>query len=216
MPPKKYKPLKKSKSNTSGKPSAAKQEAMDRNSKKKRKKTKIAKPKNYSVKLSALNPQSPKQLPETPLSKKGMTMRQLLKSTPRLFINNSQDVIIQEFKQTKTKSGMPAISAKVFTSDPFRPMKLKRVHQVHIIGLDKDAEGNPDLKTPINRHKKILVSCPCENFVLSGGEYACAARGCARIVYGNGNPPVVTNPHLIPFACKHIVNVSHEMIRRDI
>lgn len=210
----KYKPLAKSKTNTSGKPSAAKKEAMDRK-KGKKVRPKIVQPKQYSIKLSSLNPQAPRQLPDTPLSLKGLTLRKLLRNTPKLFVRNADNVVIQEFKRTKTKSGMPAISALVFSTDPFRPDKLKRLHRVHIIGADKLPDGSPDKKTPINRHKKVIVSCPCENYVLGGAEYANAAHGAARIVYGNGNPPVVTNPGLAYFLCKHLVAVSHVIIKRD-
>lgn len=220
MPKKaKYKPIAKSSKNTAGKPSAAKKEALDRAKAKKSgakpKLAKVKKPTNFSVRLSALNPKTPKQLPETYFTLKGMTLRGLLRGTPRLFINNSVDVVVDKLSVTKTKAGMPAISAVVHTSDPFRPRKMKRPHQVYIIGLDKDKNGNPDTTIAVNKHKRVLVSCDCENYVLGGAEYANAAHGAARIIYGNGAPPVMTNPGIHPFLCKHLVCVAQAIIRKD-
>jgi len=158
---KKYVPIAKSKSNTSGKPSAAKKEAMDRAKGKKMKPKPPKKQNDYNVKLSSLNPKTPKQLPETYHTLKGMTLRQLLRGTPKLFINNAADVIVTKVAKTKTKSGMPAMSCIAYTSDPYRPHKLRRDHKLHIIGLDKTKTNTPDLITPVNKHKKVLVSCDC-------------------------------------------------------
>lgn len=222
---KKYKPIPVSKLNTSRKPSKAKKESLDREKRKDKagRVTKAKKPKNakitgarpYSFKLSALNPQTPKQLPETELSRKGLTLRKLLRGTPRLMMNNSIDVELVEFKRVKTKSGMPAIKAVVVTNDPFRPGKVRRVHNTFIIGADKAADNSPDLKTPINKHKKVIVSCACESYVFTF-EYANAAYGASRIVYGNGEPPVVTNPNLAFGLCKHLVAVATRAIKQDV
>lgn len=221
MPKKaKYKPLAKSKNNTSGKPSEAKREAELRAKAKKKGKPLPAKVKKispgYKMTLSGLNPNKARQLPETPLSARGLTLRKLLRNTPRLFLHNSQDVHMESFKETRTRSGMPAISAVAFTADPFRPNKTKRPHKVFVLGLDKLPSNDPDTTTPINRHKKVIVSCDCEAFVYGGAEYANAAHGAARIVYGNGKPPIMTNPKLAYFLCKHLVAVAQIMIKRDL
>ena len=163
-----YKPLPVSKKNSSGKPSKAKREAEKRKKKPKNSMNKKAsKPKKifstkkpYSYRLSALNPQTPKQLPETEISKKGMTLRKLLRSTPRLMMNNSVDVETLEFKRTKTRSGLPAIKAITITNDPFRRDKVIRKHKTFIIGAELDEENNPADK-PLNRHKKVICSCDC-------------------------------------------------------
>lgn len=218
----KYKPIPVSKGNTSRKPSKAKAEAekrkkakpkptMPKKASKPKKATRAKKP--YSFRLSALNPRTPKQLPETELTKKGMTLRKLIRGTPRLMVNNSIDVEMVEFKRTKTKSGMPAIKAVAITNDPWRPNKVIRKHNTFIIGAELDKENNP-VKKPINRHKKVIVSCSCENYVFTW-EYANAVHGASRIVYGNGEPPVVTNPGLAPGMCKHLVAASLKIIKAD-
>lgn len=220
MSKKKYKPLSLSRSNTSRKPSAAKKmgkkstSADMRMGKKARKpkKAKVTRP-NYSYRLSALNPKTPKQLPETELSKKGMTLRQLIRATPRLMLNNAVDVELLEKKLTKTRSGMPAIRAVTVTNDPWRPGKVRRKHNTFIIGAELDKENNP-VKKPINRHRKIIVSCACESYVFTF-EYANAAHGASRIVYSNGEPPVMTNPQLAPGLCKHLVAVARLLIKAE-
>lgn len=221
MKKKAYKPLAVSRKNTARRPSAAKAAAEKRKKPKtsdmtraktarKPKKAKIKRP-NYSYRLSALNPREPRQLPETELSKKGLTLRKLLRGTPRLMINNSIDVVLIERKITKTRSGMPAFKGVAITQDPYRPNKVVRKHNTFIIGAELDKENNP-VKKPINKHKKIIVSCSCENFVFTF-EYANAAHGASRLVYSNGEPPIVTNPGLAPGLCKHLVAAARLLIK---
>lgn len=218
-----YKPLPVSRANTSRRPSKAKKEAEKTRKKKpadmamtrkarKPKKAKIKRP-NYSYRLSGLNPKTPKQLPETELSRKGMTLRKLVRATPRLMVNNALDVELVERKITRTRSGMPALKAVAVTNDPFRPNKVRRRHNTFIIGAELDSENNP-VDKPINRHKKVICSCSCENYVFTF-EYANAAHGASRIVYGNGEPPVVTNPMLAPGLCKHLVATARFLIKSE-
>ena len=169
--------------------------------------------KAYSYKLSALNPRKPRQLPETKLSKKGMTLRKLIRSTPRLMINNAVDVVLDKYSRTKTRSGMPAIKAIAVSTDRFRPNKVNRPHDVFLIGADKLPDGSADTGKPVNKHKKVLASCNCENYVFTW-EYANAVHGASRIVYGNGDAPVVTNPDFAPGLCKHLVAVARVTMQK--
>lgn len=180
-----YKPLPVSKNNKSRRPSKAKVEAAKRKTKstdmsmsrkaRKPKKAKVKRP-NYSYRLSGLNPKTPKQLPETDQTRKGMTLRQLLRSTPKLMINNSIDVELVEKRVTRTRSGMPALKAVAITNDPYRPNKVRRKHNTFIIGAELDKENNP-VKKPINRHKKVIVSCSC----LTGDTKVLTSKGWKTI-----------------------------------
>ena len=174
---------------------------------------KVGNKKPYSFKLSALNPQEPKQLSETALTKKGLTLRKLIRGTPRLMINNAVDVELEAFDIVKTRSGMPAISGVAVTYDTFRQDKVKRPHKCFIIGMDRDKTNSPDTTKPVNKHTKVLVSCACESFVFTW-EYANAVYGCSRIVFGNGAPPVMMNPSLAPGLCKHLVALAREAISK--
>ncbi len=224
MPKKtKYKGIKKSRSNTSGKASTAKREAEKKAVDAKRKKAgkAIVAPKKSKAKRvakglpfkrSSLNPQNPKQLPESSQTRKGLTLRKLIRGTPRLMINNAHDVEVLTIAKQKTRSGMPAIHAVTLTNDPWRPNRLKKPHDTFIIGLDKLSDGSPDTKTPINKHKRVIVSCACENYVFQW-EYANATYGASRILYGNCSAPNFTNPGLAPGMCKHLVSLALKVIK---
>jgi len=181
-----YKPIGKSRSNTSGRPGKAKKEAEKRKKAKTSKKTTPRKvfstKKPFSYRLSALNPRAPKQLPETEITKKGMPLRKLLRGTPRLMMNNSLDVEILELKRTKTRSGLPAIKAITVTNDPYRPTKVIRKHKTFIIGAELDAELNPADK-PVNKQKKVICSCDC----VTGDMNVLTADGW-KVVYAIAEP----------------------------
>lgn len=137
------------------------------------------------------------QLPETALSKKGLTLRQLHRNTPRLMKENGAECTVKKFKRTKTASGLPAVTAVVRHNDPWRPDAVPRDHQVQIIGRVHDTKLS-------DRKQKVLCSCDCENYVYMW-EYANAKYGAARIIYGNGEAPNFTNPGETPGLCKHLV-----------
>lgn len=219
----KYKGIKKSRSNTSGrsgkakvegekKTQAARRRAAGKKTKPTASKQRVAK--GLPFKRSALNPRNPTQLPETDLTKKGLTLRKLIRGTPRLMINNAHDVDVVSLEKTFTVSGMPAIQSVTLTSDPWRPNKIKRPHDTFIIGLDRDADNNPDIKTPINKHKRVICSCACENYVYTW-EYANALHGASRIIYGNGDAPTMTNPQNAYGLCKHLVALSLKVIKAN-
>lgn len=150
------------------------------------------------------------QLPETPLSRKGLTLRQLLRNTARFRKDTGKnEVVIQKLKQQKTKSGLPAISAVATHPEAYMPGKTIKKRDVYIIGLD-------DQNKPVNRQKRVMVSCNCEDFVFHGGEYACALHGAAKIIYGNGEPPTFTNPGNVPFLCKHLSGLAYEIINKGL
>lgn len=150
------------------------------------------------------------QLPETPLSKKGLTLRQLLRNTARFRKETGkEEVVIQKLKKQKTKSGLPAISAVATHPEAYMPGKTVKKRDVYIIGLD-------DQNKPVNRQRRVMVSCNCEDFVFHGGEYACALHGAAKIIYGNGEPPTFTNPGNVPFLCKHLSGLAYEIINKGL
>lgn len=138
------------------------------------------------------------QPPETALTRKGLTLRQLMRTTPKFRLETGKyEVTIKKFKKQKTKTGLPAMTAIANHKDPFMPNKTVKDREVYIIGLDSQDK-------PVTKQKRVMVSCNCEDFVYHGGEYAAALHGAARIIYGNGEPPVMTNPGNVPFLCKHL------------
>lgn len=146
------------------------------------------------------------QLPDTDLSRKGLSLKKLLRTTPKLYHYNAEDVIIQKLDKKKTKSGLPAIQAKAYSVDPYRPNKTKRVHDLYIIGIDIQGK-------PVSGQKRVLVSCSCENYVFAW-EYANAKHGASKLIYGNGDAPDFTNPAQAPGLCKHLTALAKEIIKK--
>lgn len=156
--------------------------------------------KGRTVKLMPLRENVVPQPPETSLTRVGMSISKLLRNTPALMHANAEEVQVLSYKKLKTKSGLPAIKAIVIHKDPWRPDRIKKKREVYLIGLSSQ-------KTPISRQKKVMVSCNCENWTFTW-EYACAVHGCAKVLYGNGEPPIYTNPGLVPGLCKHITAIA--------
>lgn len=144
-----------------------------------------------------------KQLPETPLMRKGLSLKQLLRTTPNLMKYNSEEVIISKLTRKKTKSGLPAIEAVTYSADPYRPNKTRREHKAYIIGIDSQEQ-------PITKQRRVMISCGCENYVFTW-EYANALHGASKLVYGNGDAPTFTNPGNAPGMCKHLVAITKEI-----
>lgn len=144
------------------------------------------------------------QPPESPLTRKGISLKGILRNTPRLMHANAEEVSIGQFKKTKTKSGLTAFTAVCVHHDPFMPNKTIKKRNVYIIGLE-------DPKKPVSKQRRVMCSCNCENFAFTW-EYALAVHGGAKVLYGNGEPPIWTNPALVPGMCKHIAAVAKKLI----
>lgn len=146
--------------------SPAKREAEARAYRMTKKKSKIVKvtgrksgervAKGMPYRLKSLQAMQVRSLPETSLTKRGMTLRKLLRSTPPYFINKSKNVQIVNYAKKQTANGRPVVHAKVVTRDPMMLGKVKRIHECFVIGIDP-----VDDTIPINRQKKVLVQCSC-------------------------------------------------------
>lgn len=134
------------------------------------------------------------KLPDPERALKGLTITRILSKQPAYIRASSEDVVVREYKPTKTKGGLPAIAGKT------RDLKTKpiRLHKFSVIGLEKE-------KT-LSAQKRVKISCDCE-FFLYYCEFALWTWGAANIVYSNGDPAVVKNPGNAILACKHIAKV---------
>ena len=218
MAKKPYKPIAKSRKNTSGRASKAKKDAEKlsmrmasgkANVMKTRRSGKERLAQGIPYKLKPMEAMTVRQLPSTPNTIKGMTLRQLIKATPRIFINNAVDVEAARVDMKKTKTGRPVISGRMVTHDPWRKDRVRRVHEAYIVGMGDEPS------VPVNRHKKVLAQCGCENFVYVF-EYANATMGASRLIYCNGQPPHYTNPGFAPGLCKHLVALAKIAIERNL
>lgn len=214
----KYKGITKSRKNKSGRKSDAKRQAEKTKERMASGKAVIhasSRPgrerlaKGIPYKLKRLEAMPVRQLPDTKYTKRGMSLRQLIRSTPRLFLNNAVDVEAKKVEFKRTKTARPVIMGQMVTYDIYRTDRVRRVHESYIIGMDDDD------KKPVNRHKKVLVQCSCESFVYLF-EYANATMGASRLIYSNGEPPNFTNPGLAPGCCKHIIALAKIAIEKDV
>lgn len=284
------------------------------------------------------------QPPKTPLSNKGMSIKDILANTPRMMKENGEDIIFKSYKSLTSPKGLQVIKAVVVHRNPMMPKAEDCPHEVTVIGLS-------DQTKPISKQAKVFVSCNClsgdmrvktsngleriedlarpfepetypvtyivhymeyqgsapyftgnkevfrvelscgsilegtadhrfmaedsswveikdfvvgttrllvdcsahganksevvtsitsigvkpvyditvpivESFVVAGGfiahncenfcywwEYALAVHGATHIIYGNGEPPIMTNQHLVPGCCKHAVGVMRRIVR---
>lgn len=139
-------------------------------------------------------PKKKNLLPSTERAAKGLSLKSLFRSTPAYVKMKSQeDVVVKKLTKTSTRGGAPAVVAHCLTPG-------STVKRVSIIGMDKEEDS-------IVRQKRVLVSCPCEDFTFTW-EYALWTWGASHIKYCNGDPAVVRNPGNYPGMCKHLVAVA--------
>ncbi len=109
-------------------------------------------------------------------------------------------VTVIRVKPTQTRNGNPAFLAHAQDN----PTGSGRVHQVSI--------SSRNSQSPLQTQQP-LVTCTCEDFKYRC-EYALAYRGYSIILHSNGEPPVIKNPRLSPFLCKHIIAVANALFHR--
>ncbi len=119
------------------------------------KKAKVSKQGGIPFKMKKPTSFGMRSLPETHLTKKGLSLKNLVRSTPRIFINNAIDVEAHRVTKLKTKTGRPTLKGIMWTNDKWRPHKSRRYHETYLIGLDDDQTK------PIYRHKRIIAQCDC-------------------------------------------------------
>lgn len=212
-----YRPIKKSRKNNSGKKSDAKKQAENRLRMNRKSETVHTSKRPGRERRASGMPymekplvaMSVRQLPENETIRKGMTLRQLIRSTPYVFKHNAAHVEAAKVEVKKTQTGRPVIYGRMVTYLPWEGGRIRRVHDTYIVGMGDDFD------TPVNRHRRVLTQCGCESFVFTF-EYANAANGASRLIYSNGQPPNVTNPGLVPGLCKHLIALSKIAIEKNV
>lgn len=148
------------------------------------------------------------QPPTTPEMVRGISIRKILSNRTGDTINFGREVLIESFNRKKTLKGFPAVSVMCWHKDPLRPSAVKRVHEVTVIGLESQTK-------PISKQSQVYLSCDCEDWVFRW-EYAVAKVGGTKVLYGNGDPPVMTNPMEVAGCCKHISCVLETIMTKGI
>lgn len=210
-----YKGLTKSRKNNSGKKSSAKLEAEKLLRKKGTTVVETKRPgrerlaRGIPYREKPLEALGVRQLPDTPASLKGKTLRQLINLTHPFFKAGAAHVEAAKVDLKFTATHRPVIAGRMVTWLPWENTRIRRVHECYLVGM-----GNDDTK-PVNRHTKVLAQCSCESFVFTF-EYANATVGASRLIYSNGEPPSFTNPQMAPGLCKHLVALAKIALEKNL
>lgn len=170
----------------------------------------VVKVRGVPYKLRKFENLGARALPETYFTREGQSLKQLIRNTPRSFVNNAVDVEAHRYKKQATATGKPAVKGIMWTNDPFRPTKVRRYHETYIVGLDKGGENKP-----LYKHRRVLAQCTCESYIYNF-EYANARWGAAYLIYSNGEPPAWTNPAMVTGLCKHLIALSKICIEENL
>lgn len=128
-----------------------------------------------------------------------LTTKQLIRSIP-----NEPDTKNARYVSVfATKKLGPA--SYLFTTVTKIPGDFSRKHKIWI--RDQDAQD-------VITSKNIYVSCDCERFQFMW-EYVLSKKGATLIRYGNGEPPVETNPGNRMGACKHVFRCLNTLAQQN-
>ena len=132
------------------------------------------------------------------LPKSGFSLAKIINSTPPVRIELSSFVKITDIRVgTSRTSGKVRIVAKTRSEGK----ESDRLHYSSML--------------EIHGSGRVRLSCSCDDFMYRW-EYALFIRDGAQILYGNGEPPVDTNPRMKPGCCKHLIALIFLAKKRQI
>jgi Fe-S cluster biosynthesis and repair protein YggX len=109
-------------------------------------------------------------------------------------------------------------SVKCADIDFGRDFSYNKQNVAKIIGIEYAGRQHVyDIHVPkVNRFvAESVVVHNCERHVYKW-EYALWHHGASQIIFGNGKPPVLTNPSLVPGCCKHVYRILTAMRNRKL
>lgn len=128
-----------------------------------------------------------------PLNRNGMTARMILQATPRETHLRANNVYIYAWKAMPNEGGgvKYIATARTTRNDDGTSRPKSQTYRVTIIVLNSSGHVN--------------VDCECKAHPFWGGEVALHKRKAADIRRSNGKLPMVRNPKLQPYGCKHML-----------
>lgn len=136
-----------------------------------------------------------------------MKMQDILKRTPQSRMQGASYCVVKSSKRGRTSYGTVVYSAKVYSTHDHNFVEKKYTPVTHVTTVETNIkEMNPN-------KRMVVVSCSCDDFKFVW-EFALNKRRAARLDYCNGEPPVDTNPRLIPGCCRHIACFSQKLLRK--
>lgn len=140
----------------------------------------------------------------------GLTAKTILAKTTARTKGAARYVVLDLVEPKLLRGGFAALRCRVHsTADPDGVPKKEKPKKYAATVISQE----PDKRLHLARLK---VSCSCEAHVFYGGEYALWKAGAADLKYGNGEPPVVRNPQLIPWACKHMTKILAQILAKKV
>jgi len=140
----------------------------------------------------------------------GLTAREILDKTTARVQSAARYAVIEAAEPRLLRGGFAALKTVTYST-------------ADADGVPKTAPGKRYKTTVyatesgVRLHRaRLKVACSCDAHVYWGGEYALWRKGAADLHYGNGEPPRVRNPKLIPWACKHIARVLRQILNKRV
>lgn len=125
-----------------------------------------------------------------------MRLAQLMNATDKLRKLNAKFVKVVAFKKGYNRKGQATAVAKTYTA-------LEYTFD-HRIRKAQDQNKYVSSITFLDKQLNVKCSCSCPDFMYRH-EWVLNQVGAADIVYGNGEPPLMTRQDDRPSVCKHLV-----------
>lgn len=129
------------------------------------------------------------------LNRNGMTARMILQATPRETHARARNVYIYAVRAMPSENGGVKYLATTRTvrNDDGSARAKSKTYRTTV--------------TVLNGRLHVEVDCECKYHPMWGAEVALQKRKAAQILRSNGKLPVVRNPKLQPYGCKHVLAV---------
>lgn len=131
-----------------------------------------------------------------------LTLAKIMRKMPPNWEINSAYCKIKSYKKIiDTQDKQPVVLALMYSTHDHNHMKktTPKVHRCYIKGLQ-------GAKKKIYA-SNVEVSCSCEAF-LYWCEVALEKKDASVVMFSNGQLPIVRNPKMIPFMCKHLYRLG--------
>jgi hypothetical protein len=132
----------------------------------------------------------------------GMTISQIMNSTPKTRRDKAKQVAILGIKIKTNLDGMPMVVAKTRSTQKNTGKEIKPSEATHYVTTIE-----------VYPKKEVIVSCSCDDFLYTW-EVALVKKGAARVEFSNGKKPTDRNPAMTPGCCGHTYALADHLISK--
>lgn len=123
----------------------------------------------------------------------GMSAVQILRKVGKVQLQNSKYVRIKRVQYNERSN------LYKFTTETYDPeTKQYRIHIQRIYPADREYRGK------LSECPAIKITCSC-GFHLFFSEVSLSYHNASDVIYSDGSYPIIRNPSLKPWACKHLL-----------